>query len=581
MTIQDLKEKILDLIQDQHPSSFRSLLKRNPEVFQELITTTAHHHPRNISESVWIAINGEPPRCTQNQKRKFNTWYLGYRIGCELGNKCKCIADIRMSKQQATMEAKYGVSKVSHIPGVTEKRKSTNLQKWGVAAPAQCPEISQKMVQSKKTQSPEKKQQLRELAQARALKKWGKTHHMQTTECLEKQQATTRKNWGVNSPLQNPKLLQRCLDTKQQFSPEQQHAIKQKTQATLQAKYGVTAASLIPLTLEAREVLSSQEKFTEAAAQLTRKEFADFYQIHPHTVYLHSKQHQAKFKKPPQSEFEISVVDFLKSLTTQEIQIGNREILSGQEIDIFLPESKLAIECSGLYWHSELASGRSRNYHFNKWKTCHSQGIQLITIWENVWKTRQIAAQNRLMHLLKLNKPQVSARQCEIHLITNTQASEFLNTFHIQSHYPSTQNWALMRGDQIHALMSWSPARYNNAAEWELTRFATRGHVPGAASKLFKNFISTNSPKTLVSYCDHAWGTGKLYEMLGFTHHNTQVGYWYTDYVEMTHRQKFTKKSLVNTYPELLEKSEWEIMQSLGWDRIWDCGQSTWLWTHK
>lgn len=66
-----------------------------------------------------------------------------------------------------------------------------------------------------------------------------------------------------------------------------------------------------------------------------------------------------------------------------------------------------------------------------------------------------------------------------------------------------------------------------------------------------------------------------MYMALGFRQMDIKMnpGYWYTrDYARREHRFGHTKANLIRAgHDENL--SEWEIMQSLGYDRIWDCGQ--------
>jgi hypothetical protein len=55
----------------------------------------------------------------------------------------------------------------------------------------------------------------------------------------------------------------------------------------------------------------------------------------------------------------------------------------------------------------------------------------------------------------------------------------------------------------------------------------------------------------------------------------------YTYYHQKSHNNKrlhkfgFGKISLKNKFPELYDdnKTEWQIMQEAGYDRIWDCGK--------
>jgi hypothetical protein len=63
---------------------------------------------------------------------------------------------------------------------------------------------------------------------------------------------------------------------------------------------------------------------------------------------------------------------------------------------------------------------------------------------------------------------------------------------------------------------------------------------------------------------------------MGFTRISETVGYYYTDYHKRYNRMQFQKHKLVKEgYDSSL--SEWEIMQSKKYDRIWDCGQITWV----
>ena len=63
-----------------------------------------------------------------------------------------------------------------------------------------------------------------------------------------------------------------------------------------------------------------------------------------------------------------------------------------------------------------------------------------------------------------------------------------------------------------------------------------------------------------------------LYEKSGFTYMGkSNPNYWYVKKLERKHRFNFTKSKLIKDgFPA--DKSEWEIMKSRGFDRIWDCG---------
>ena len=75
----------------------------------------------------------------------------------------------------------------------------------------------------------------------------------------------------------------------------------------------------------------------------------------------------------------------------------------------------------------------------------------------------------------------------------------------------------------------------------------------------------------------------EIYNKLGFKFINTtSPNYHYIskNYKTLFNRMSFQKhklpKILPNFNPDL---SEWENMRLNGYDRIWDCGHSKWIWT--
>jgi hypothetical protein len=85
-----------------------------------------------------------------------------------------------------------------------------------------------------------------------------------------------------------------------------------------------------------------------------------------------------KISKP-----EKALAAYIKSLG-MEVLTSNRSILRKQELDIYIPKLKIAVEFNGVYWHSEEA-GKNKTYHYDKFLACQKLGIQLIQIWESDW----------------------------------------------------------------------------------------------------------------------------------------------------------------------------------------------------
>lgn len=104
---------------------------------------------------------------------------------------------------------------------------------------------------------------------------------------------------------------------------------------------------------------------------------------------------------------------------------------------------------------------------------------------------------------------------------------------------------------------------------------------PGAvaASKLLKTFIQEVSPAEIFSFSDNRFSQGAVYKTLGFE----QTGIvppmqsYVENYSARHHKRSMKKGKLLRDYPHLDQKlSEWALLQSLGYDRIWDCGKIKW-----
>ena len=102
----------------------------------------------------------------------------------------------------------------------------------------------------------------------------------------------------------------------------------------------------------------------------------------------------------------------------------------------------------------------------------------------------------------------------------------------------------------------------------------------GGGSRLLSRFIKDYNPEHIISYSDNRWNTGKFYENIGFTYvKETEPNYWYIDQHMNLHYRFSFRKSEIKT-EENKDLSEWEIMQSKGYYRIWDCGSSKFIEFH-
>lgn len=289
--------------------------------------------------------------------------------------------------------------------------------------------------------------------------------------------------------------------------------------------------------------------------------------------------------KQNMSYFQKEIYDYVKSLVGANVLVetNDKTILKPKELDIYIPSANLAIECNGLYWHSEIMGSKNKVYHYNKTLNCELKNISLIHIFENEWYKKQEIVKSVLKNILGVNGIKVYARQCELKLITSNETVEnFLVNNHMQGMSSSSIKIGLFYNNELISLMTFGKSRFDKNYEWEMVRYCNKlNHsIIGGASKMFNYFIKNYHPKSIVSYNDKRYFSGKIYSKLGFEFVEcTSPNYWYIfdSYSSVKNRMGFQKhklKAILPTYDENI--TEWQNMKNNGYDRIWDCGNGKW-----
>jgi len=273
------------------------------------------------------------------------------------------------------------------------------------------------------------------------------------------------------------------------------------------------------------------------------------------------------------SIIEMEVIDFIKSIDLNFIK-NDRSVLGGKELDIYIPSKKIGIEINGLYWHSEIY--KDKKYHLNKTKLCESKGIQLIHLFEDEWVYKKEIVKSRLKNLLGLSKNRIYGRNTIVKLIDSKTSKIFLDNNHIQGNVNSKIKLGLYYDDELISLMTFGKRKIFGNSEWELIRFCNKldTTVIGGASKLFKYFVKTYKPKSIISYADRRWSSGNLYKNLGFEFKHASLPNYtlFNDVLKIReNRFKYQKHKLLKMgYDSNLTENE--ITQKLGLYRIYDSG---------
>lgn len=292
---------------------------------------------------------------------------------------------------------------------------------------------------------------------------------------------------------------------------------------------------------------------------------------------------RSPYKKKTKSKYQDELVCFIRSVIPEADVIENtQKVLDNRkEIDVYIPSKKIAIEFDGLYYHAEVSGNKDKLYHLWKTENALSKGIRLVHIFEDEWILRRRIVEAKLKSILGVRDSRVVfARKCLVKEIDATTKNTFLNEFHIQGRDSSEVKLGLFFQSELVAVMTFSKPNVSKGSSstddfMELSRYATKCNVIGGAGKLIKYFVRNSNVKKIVTYADRRWSieSSNLYTSTGFSFvGKTQCNYFYLDGSQTRlHRFNFTKSKLVSMGGDP-NKTEWQLMQESGYDRIWDCG---------
>ena len=515
-------------------------------------------------------------------------------IGKYCGAKC-AVKDPTVVKQRAESNlAKYGTTSAGQTVQAIQKRKATNIQRYGVDNPTKNLTVRAKQVSTN-------------------IERYGSTNYMSTLAGQTRVKATNFERYGYENVLSNgspirdkvnltmikrygvdnPFKLQEFQDKADasmlvkygSVVPLQNSIIYSKFAKTMLDKYGLQhfhGSQILPASLSKLQDLQWMcDQYTHE--QKTTGKIADELNVSKSLVNNWLHKHKIEIESRNTSQFERDVGAFISNTYTGTVLLNDRTQLGKMELDIYLPDINTAIECNGVFWHSEL-NGKPSNYHVNKTTMCEAVGLRLIHILDVEWYTNQHIVLSRIRNLFG-NSNAIFARKCRVAQVPSMEAANFFRKNHIQGPAVATISYGLYNNATLVACMSFIKSRFNKQVQWELLRFANLSNntVVGGASKLFARFVHDYSPTSIISYSDKRWNTGGLYIALGFKYtHTSSPNYQYFNpstssklYSRITFQKHKLQKVLETFNPN---HTEWQNMQANGYDRIWDCGNMVFVW---
>ena len=467
----------------------------------------------------------------------------------------------RSAKAKETFLKKYGVDNPAKSKEVLAKIQKTNLERYGVEYSAQSDIVKEKV----KTTN---------------LKKYGVEYSFQANEVKDKIKATNLERYGVDNPSKSDIIKTRIVESNRKNLgvdyPMQSKDVMDKSRVTSFEKYGteypnqsdIVKSKIDASTLEHYGVnrVCKLDEFKQKVVDTNRERYGVDY-----TCLIYSGKLRGN-----DSSYNRS---FAELLDDNGIKYEREFLLQKYSYDFKVGETLIEINPTATHNTHFNPYGKNRidaNYHRDKSKLAKDSGYSVIHVfdWDDV---------DKVVQLLKF-RVTAYARKCDVKVVSEIDTNNYLDMYHLQGTCRGQKiRLGLYHDNQLVSLMTFGKSRFNKSCEYELLRYCSHYNVVGGAEKLFKYFVDSYKPNSIVSYCDTSKFSGKVYDALGFKYikTNSPRKHWYS----LKEKRHITDGLLLSQgYDRLFKEnhgkgtSNEELILSRGYLPVYDCGQATYIW---
>jgi len=590
-------DKIRSIIEGYSTKSYARLLKKYPDILEWLSVQTAEYPTKSVNEQLYIVLVSLPKSKPCGKHPSFSSYNKGYREFCGPKSSCECSqthqstvltdyhntssAQVKSQTGQrakATMQRRYGVDNAMHVPEIKAKQEKTNLERYGATSPLANADVQQRIKQIN-------------------LDKLGVEYPFQSHAVIDKAHNTSRTRYGNDfmkgarqtyldqHDNQNPfvvnqaKIKQRIEERYNVQHPMQSAEVVARAKNTLLKNHKVANPAQLHIPADSYKILEDREQLFKLCDRHSLKELTEILGVSETIIWNRHDRYEFDFySRSVRSQYEEEIAYWLSQ---QGVSYIRNYKLCSKTVD-FLINDTIAIEFNGLYTHSENSFYGQQlkidsKYHYNKFVNCAAQNIQLFTIFEDEWNTSKEIIKNKLMISLGLGQRGAAGRKLSVCSVDHITARAFLAHYHLQGAVNSSVYLGAFEKDQLVGVMSFIQ---RNTGSWELNRFASDQKMRnGLFSKMLAYFERNYKHNEIYSFSDNRWSKGNVYQKNGFTlDKHLAPDYAVTNYHIREHKFKWRKARIAARFGvDVGNKTELELIRSLKWDRIWDCGKVRWI----
>lgn len=347
----------------------------------------------------------------------------GYLTVCE-----NCSANnspIKLKKFNESISKRTKEDKIHSF----EKRKKTNKEKYGDE------NYTLFGKQYWNSLSEESKQKKKESYEKTMLKRYGVNHNFKLpsnikisgwvkhrNSILEKIRKNSIIKYGYESPNQNPEIKKKQLEGLINHYGSIENALKHKNELSRKTKlekYGTESYNNCEKTKQTLENKHTTFEHKNNCTRYTKliKEYGQgwlslkipyiyngrFRYVSNNYINDIIEYSKEEHNLQATSLQENELYEFISNNTSYKIFRNVKNVIKNNkenycELDIYIPDLKIAFEYNGIYWHS--IPRKPKLYHYFKSKKCYDNNIQLIHIWEHEWINNNQEIKEKILELL-------------------------------------------------------------------------------------------------------------------------------------------------------------------------------------
>lgn len=407
-------KELIEICKDKNAYNL-FLRKENKHLKEELFSVTSFldkvYDKVKITQRIWHVANENYSlqMCLCGKIKNFDRKY-SYCKDCfpkvvaeKIRNRTPEQKEYNKNLHIKTNLEKYGVSNVAQSKKVKEKIKNSLVEKYGGIGTAS--------------------EKIRDKIKKTNLEKYGTEIPIRVDSTLEKRKNTCKERYGVDNVMQNQEIKENLKKSLQKLygvdnimksdiiDKDKYRHIRQNIYTPYNAKlrYESNSIKYVKYVGNQRHILQCKKCGNE------------FVHITSSNYRINNDLDLCPICNPINNNvsfLENQLYEYISSIYKGEIIRNNKTIISPYEIDIYIPELKLAIEFNGDYWHANPKLERFSNPNdvhsihngkiitnkdiwdkdIKKYYMCKDIRITMMMIFENDWTNNK----QRVMDDLKI-----------------------------------------------------------------------------------------------------------------------------------------------------------------------------------